>query len=37
LAIIPFDEKTNLPALIADYQDCKQLVIDLILKTKPFA
>jgi hypothetical protein len=36
LAIIPFDEKRNLPALIADYQDRKQLAIDLILKARPF-
>jgi predicted transposase YbfD/YdcC len=36
LAIIPFDEKKNLPSLIADYQDHKQLAIDLILKATPF-
>ncbi len=36
LAIIPFDEKNNLPSLIVDYQDRKQLAIDLILKAKPF-
>ena len=36
LAIIPFDAKRNLPALIADYQDRKQLAIDLILKARPF-
>jgi len=36
LAIIPFDEKKNLPALIVDYQDRKQLAIDLILKATPF-
>ena len=36
LAIIPFDEKKNLPSLIADYQKRKQLAIDLILKTRPF-
>jgi len=36
LAIIPFDEKRNLPSLIADYQDRKQLAIDLILKARPF-
>jgi len=36
LAIIPFDEKHNLPSLIADYQDRKQLAIDLILKARPF-
>jgi predicted transposase YbfD/YdcC len=36
LAIIPFDENHNLPALIVDYQDRKQLAIDLILKAKPF-
>ena len=32
LAIIPFDEKKNLPSFIVDYQDRKQLAIDLILK-----
>ncbi len=36
LAIIPFDQKNNLPSLIADYQDRKQLAIDLILKARPF-
>jgi len=36
LAIIPFDEKKTLPDLIVDYQDRKQLAIDLILKSKPF-
>lgn len=36
LAIIPFDEEQNLPSLIADYQDRKQLAIDLILKARPF-
>jgi hypothetical protein len=36
LAIIPFDEKNNLPSLIADYQDRKQLAFDLILKARPF-
>lgn len=36
LAIIPFDEKRNLPSLIVDYQDCKQLAIDLISKARPF-
>jgi hypothetical protein len=36
LAIIPFDEKNNLPSLIVDYQDRKQLAIDLILKARPF-
>lgn len=35
LAIIPFDEKQNLPSLIVDYQDRKQLAIDLILKARP--
>jgi len=35
LAIIPFDEKRNLPSLIVDYQDRKQLAIDLILKARP--
>lgn len=36
LAIIPFDEKNNLPSLIVDYQDRKQLAINLILKAHPF-
>ena len=36
LAIVPFDENHNLPALIVDYQDRKQLAIDHILKAKPF-
>jgi predicted transposase YbfD/YdcC len=36
LAIIPFDENNNLPSLIVDYQDRKQLAIHLILKAKPF-
>jgi len=36
LAIIPFDEKTNLPSLIVDYQDRKQLAVNLILKAQPF-
>ena len=36
LAIIPFDEKHNLPSLIADYQERKQLAIDLILNARPF-
>jgi len=36
LAIIPFDEKKNLPSLIAEYQERKQLAIDLILKARPF-
>ncbi len=36
LAIIPFDEKTNLPSLITDYQHSKQLAVDLILKAHPF-
>ena len=35
-AIIPFDEDRNLPSLIADYQERKQLAIDLILKARPF-
>ena len=34
LAIIPFDEKNNLPSLIVDYQHRKQLAIDLILHPK---
>ena len=36
LAIIPFDPQRNLPSLIADYQDRRQLAIDLILKASPF-
>lgn len=36
LAIIPFDEKRNLPSLIIDYQHRNQLAIDLILKARPF-
>ncbi len=36
LAIIPFDEKKNLPSLITDYQDNKQLAINRLLKTRPF-
>ncbi len=36
LAIIPFDEDKNLPSLIVDYQDRKQLAIDLIMKATPF-
>jgi hypothetical protein len=35
VAIIPFDENHNLPTLIVDYQDRKQLAIDLILKARP--
>ncbi len=35
LAIIPFDEERNLPSLIADYQDRKQLAINLILHARP--
>ena len=35
LAIIPFDEKKNLPSLIADYQERKQLAINLILNALP--
>ena len=35
LAIIPFDEKHNLPSLIADYQDDKTSAINLILHAKP--
>jgi predicted transposase YbfD/YdcC len=35
LAIIPFDEKKNLPSLIADYQDSKRLAIQLILHGRP--
>ena len=36
LAIIPFDEKRNLPSPIADYQNNKQLAINLILHARPF-
>ena len=36
LAIIPFDEKTSLPALIVEYQANKQLAINLILKSHPY-
>jgi predicted transposase YbfD/YdcC len=36
LAVIPFDEKCNLPSLIADYQERKQLAIDLVLNARPF-
>ncbi len=36
LAIVPFDEKRNLPSLIADYQARKQFAINLILKARPF-
>ena len=36
LAIIPFDEKRNLPSLIAGYQERKQLAIQLILNARPF-
>lgn len=36
LAVIPFDENNNLPSLIADYQDRKQLAIDLLLNAHPF-
>jgi len=35
LAIIPFDEKRNLPALIAEYQRHPQLAINLILHGRP--
>lgn len=35
LAIIPFDDERNLPSLIADYQDNKQLAINLILHARP--
>ena len=33
LAIIPFDEKHNLPSLIAHYQQNAQIAIDLIFQT----
>ncbi len=36
LAIISFDEKRNLPSVIADYQERKQFGIDLVLKARPF-
>ena len=36
LAVIPFDEKKNLPTLIVDYQNRRQLAIDIIMKAKPF-
>lgn len=36
LAIIPFDEERNLPALIEDYRDHKRLAIDLVLNARPF-
>jgi hypothetical protein len=36
LAIIPFDEKTNLPSLMTDYQHHKQYAVNLILKALPF-
>ncbi len=36
LVIIPFDEKRNLPSLIADYQERKQLAINLILNARLF-
>lgn len=35
LAIIPFDEKHNLPSLIAQYQQNPQHAINLILHTRP--
>lgn len=35
LAIIPFDEKHNLPSLIEEYRDNKRLAIALILKATP--
>ena len=36
LAIIPFDEEKNLPALVEEYRDHKQRAIDLVLKARPF-
>ena len=36
LAIIPFDETKNLPSLVEDYRDHKQLAIDLVLNARPF-
>ncbi len=36
LALIPFDEKRNLPSLIAEYQERKHLAIQLILNARPF-
>ncbi len=35
LAVIPFDEKSNLPSLIAHYQQNPQLAINLIFHTRP--
>jgi predicted transposase YbfD/YdcC len=35
LAIIPFDEKRNLPSLIAQYQQSPQLAINLIQHARP--
>lgn len=36
LAIIPFDENNNLPSLIVNYQNRKQLAINLVLKARSF-
>jgi predicted transposase YbfD/YdcC len=36
LAIIPFDKKRNLPSLVEEYRDHKQLAIDLVLNARPF-
>lgn len=36
LAIIPFDEKRNLPSLVEDYRDHKRLAINLLLNARPF-
>ena len=36
LAIIPFTEKKNLPALVEEYRDHKQLAINLVLNAHPF-
>jgi predicted transposase YbfD/YdcC len=35
LAIIPFNENSNLPSLIANYQQTPQLAIKLIVHTRP--
>ena len=36
LVIIPFNEKKNLPALVEEYRDHKQLAINLVLNAHPF-
>jgi hypothetical protein len=37
LAIIPFDEKQNLPSLIATYQNTPSQAINLLLQARPIA